>query len=340
MFARYLYRPGRSSQPLLWAAVLLLLILSSCALINKTPNTGKRDTFYVSGRFLYSPEGERVVLRGINVMSVVSDPSGVKTLPQIAKTGANVVRMMWMAWGGNGEKLDVLVQNCIANNMIPMLELHDATGKWDRLDSVVNYWIRPDIKAVLVKHQRYLLLNIANEAGTAEVTNEAFASKYAALVQKMRAAGLKMPLVIDAANWGRNESYLLVNGPRLLQADPEHNLMFSWHIWDSGISEARIQTAIDQSISLDLPFLIGEFAPMEVKCKCCIPYKYIMQYSQQKDIGWLAWSWGPGNSDCPQMDMTSTTAFESLHDWGLEVAVTDPNSIKNTAVRPGMFKSK
>jgi mannan endo-1,4-beta-mannosidase len=244
---------------------------------------------------------------------------------------------MWMRWGGSGNKLDVLIGNCIRNKMIPIIELHDATGKWEMLDSCVNYWIRPDVRKVIIKYQKYLLLNIANEAGTGKVTMDEFRKKYAELVQKMRSAGINVPLMIDAANWGRNEEYLLANASYLLQQDPLHNLLFSWHIWDAGIRESRIQSAIDRSIQLNIPFVIGEFAPMEVKCKCCIPYKYIMQYSQQKDIGWLAWSWGPGNSDCEKMDMTKTVSFDTLFDWGLEVATTDPYSIKNTSVRPKIF---
>jgi mannan endo-1,4-beta-mannosidase len=97
----------------------------------------------VSGRYLYAPNGERVILRGINEMSVVTDPTGEKTLPEIAKTGANVVRLMWMRWGGGGAKLDTLLKNCIASKMLPMLELHDATGKWEMLDSCVLFGCGP-----------------------------------------------------------------------------------------------------------------------------------------------------------------------------------------------------
>ena len=297
----------------------------------------KKKTAYMSGRYLYAPNGERVILRGINEMSVVTDPTGEKTLPEIAKTGANVVRLMWMRWGGGGAKLDTLLKNCIASKMLPMLELHDATGKWEMLDSCVLFWLRPDVTAVLKKYEKFLLLNIANECGDGTVTQAAFGEKYASVVKRMRAAGINVPLVIDAANWGRNEDYLLENAAQLLKADPLHNLIFSWHIWDSGIAENRIRSAIDRSIAQDICLLIGEFAPMEVKCKCCIPYKFIIGYAQQKNIGWLAWSWGPGNADCAQMDMTKTTAFETLFDWGLEIAITDSNSIKNTAVRPKIF---
>jgi mannan endo-1,4-beta-mannosidase len=221
--------------------------------------------------------------------------------------------------------------------MLPMLELHDATGKWEMLDSCVQFWLRPDVTAVLKKYEKFLLLNIANECGNGTVPQAVFGEKYAAVVKKMRAAGINVPLVIDAANWGRNENYLLENAAQLLKADPLHNLIFSWHIWDAGIAESRIRSAIDRSITQDICMLIGEFAPMEVQCKCCIPYKFILSYAQQKNIGWLAWSWGPGNADCAQMDMTKTTAFETLFDWGLEVAITDSNSIKNTADRPKIF---
>ena len=325
-----------------WHCFLMIvstMILGCGSIGNANLQAGKtHKNFYVSGRFLYTPDGEKVILRGINNMNVVSDKTGEKSFPEIAKTGANVVRIMWMSWGGGGDKLDVLIGNCIKHKMIPLIELHDATGKWELLDSTVNFWVRPDVRDVLVKYEKYLLLNIANEAGTSAVSLGDFKTKYSAAVSKMRAAGINVPLMIDAANWGRNEAYLLENAVGLLQMDPEHNLLFSWHIWDSGIAESRIEQAVERSIALNIPLVIGEFAPMEVKCKCCIPYKFIMEYCQKKSIGWLAWSWGPGNGDCAQMDMTKTVAFETLHGWGLEVAIADKYSIRNTAVRPAMFK--
>ncbi len=328
---------GRYCLSLLNVLCLFVVLCASCSSHQKLAKRD-RDNFYVSGRFLYSPEGEKVILRGVNNMNVVSDRTGEKVFPEITKTGANVVRIMWMLMGGGGDKLDIVIGNCIKHKMIPIIELHDATGKWDKLDTVANYWVRPDVVAVIKKYQKYLLLNVANESGNAAVTMEEFRLKYTSIVQKMRAAGIHIPIMIDAANWGRNEEYLLTNGPALLKEDPEHNLIFSWHVWDSGIKETRIESAIDRSIELNIPFIIGEFAPMEVKCKCCIPYKYILKYCQQKEIGWMAWSWGPGNSDCAAMDMTKTMAFETLYDWGLEVAVTDSNSIKNTSVRPAIFQ--
>ena len=60
-----------------------------------------------------------------------------------------------------------------------------------------------------------------------------------------------------------------------------------------------------------------------------------LEEAQKRQIGWLAWSWGSmKNTDCPgKLDMTSDGTFAGLQNWGLVVATTDENSIKNTSVR-------
>jgi len=61
--------------------------------------------------------------------------------------------------------------------------------------------------------------------------------------------------VIDAAGWGRGEDYILNTGQYLLDADPDHNLIFSWHPWDpgnSGGTKERIKAAIDASIAKNI----------------------------------------------------------------------------------------
>jgi hypothetical protein len=85
---------------------------------------------------------------------------------------------------------------------------------------------------------------------------------------------------------------------------------------------------------MNLPLIVGEFGNTAAKCVGVINYKLILEECQKNEIGWLAWEWGPGNSDCESMDMTTDSKFATLRDWGLEVCVTDPNSIKNTSIRP------
>jgi mannan endo-1,4-beta-mannosidase len=304
-----------------------------------------QDVLRVMGRHIHDPCGEELVMRGVNEMFIWSrdDLTGDRTMPEIALTGANTVRIVWLTDARNAnaspENLDRAIQNAIDNKMFPMPELHDATGRLDRVPALVDYWTRPDIVEVLKKHEQYLLLNIANEAGDHNVKADEFKRVYSDAIARIRATGLRCPLVIDASGWGQDISILHETGPWLIDQDPERNLIFSVHTWwvaDDG-SRDRIIGGLQRSVDMGLPLIVGEFAPMGVKCREWIDYKTILQECQRHGIGWLAWSWGQvRNGDCHLMDMTGGEArgrFEGLHGWGKEVAVTDPNSIMNTSVR-------
>lgn len=294
--------------------------------------------FYVRGRHLYAKDGEKVLLRGVNRMAVWAEPKGEFSLPQIEQTGANVVRIMWMM-PKPAKDFDEILTNTIKLGMIPMIELHDAIGDWTKLASVIDYWVNPDTLAVIKRHQDYLLINIANEAGSL-VTDDAFKEGYMTAVNRMRQAGIHVPLVIDASRWGRNMQQLLNTGNWLQQQDPDHNLMFSIHWWTSDNNQEKVTKALEKAVDLNLPLIVGEFAHQD-GCTGKIAYKHILKECQRLEIGWLAWSWGgkPHNT-CQDIDMTPSGLFKDLRGWGKEVAVTDPNSIKNTSVRPQFIVKK
>lgn len=318
--------------------VFSLLILSGCStrfpdemsLSDQTEQPG----FHVQGRHLYDRCGERVVLRGVNKMVVINEKNGMPAFREIAKTGANTVRIMWMTWAPP-EEFDATLTNAIDQGLIPILELHDATGEWNKLEELVDYWVDPATVEVIQRHEEHLLVNIANEAGDHSVTDEEFKQGYEKAVRRMREAGIHTPLIIDAAGWGRDVEQLMRAAPYLMEQDPEENLLFSWHTWDTeGDQKPRITTALEKAAAEDIPLIIGEFAHTQVGCKGEIPYRHILAEAQRLDVGWLAWSWGPGNADCKEMDMTEDGTVETLHDWGREVALSDTNSIKNTSQRP------
>ena len=298
-------------------------------------------TFHVNGRFLYDRCNEKVVLRGVNEMVVwTAGKDGAPEFAEIAKTGANSVRIVWTEEGSASE-LDTAIASALAAKLIPIVEHHSATGKLpDVATKVVPYWTKQDVAQVLVKRQANLLLNIANEAGDDKVSQEAFESTYKAAITALRGTGFKGPLVIDAPQWGQDIDRLQASGPALIAADPLHNLMFSVHMWWNDPQGTRVKQELQQSADMGLPLLVGEFAQHAVEACDQSPFAYsvLLDEAKTREIGWLAWSWGGvTNSDCKSMgtfDMTSGGKFGSwTAKWASDIAVDHPHGLK-TAVRP------
>ncbi len=322
-------------------------ILDQFESILKNPQS--RQTFHVRGRHLYDKSGRQVILRGVNKMAVWTDhdPTCATIFPEIKKTGANVVRIVWLtdSSGNNNAtvaNMDAVIQNCRDNKMVPMIELHDATGDWSRLGSLVKFWTRPDVVNVVNKHKEYLLLNIGNEVGSDEVTDQQFKSGYLSAITAIRNAGVKVPLVIDAAYFGQEMSYILNNASDLIANDPEHNLIFSLHVWwhyNHPNASSDFVNAVDAVVSQNIPFIVGEFSGVCQECDNInndSPYSDILNKCQQASIGWIAWEWGPGNEfgdpPCPAMNMTTDGQYATIQDgWARTVAIDHPYSIKNTA---------
>lgn len=296
----------------------------------------QRSTFYVDGRFLHDPCGEKVIIRGSNAMIIYWDRLGETTYPEIAKTGANCTRIFWNARAdATAEELDQTLANCWANHMIPMICVWDATGKWENIDTCIAYWQKPEIVEVLKKHEKHLLLNIANEAGDQSVSHEDYRETYSSAIKQLREAGLQMPLVIDAAHWGRDERYILDNGAYLLEQDPLKNLIFSWHPWDPEQPAKRYQEGIAESVEKELCMIIGEFSHVSVFYQKPIDYEAIIEACHENEIGWLAWVWWC----CEDAYDGHTIAINKEHGewanplWGYFIAEEHPYGIKKTAKR-------
>ena len=320
-----------------------------------------QQTFHVQGRHLFDRLGNKVILRGINKMSVWdldNDPTGAISCAEIRKTGANTIRIVWAIRTDlqpgisdtDPNVLDTIITNAKQNHLIPTIELHDATGDWNRLQDLVDYWVRPDIVSIIQKHQEYLLVNIGNEVGDT-VTAAQFIDGYTNAVRSMRTAGIHTPLVIDAAGWGKDLDILDATAPTLLNADPDKNLIFSVHLYwaiaggaDANFIRSRLQT----SVNLDYPLIVGEFSKFGgfagAGQSVCSPngeidYGTIIAECNKHEIGWYVWEWGPGNDFndplCAVMDMTPDRLFASLKPgWAKEVAISSPFSIQNTSVTP------
>jgi mannan endo-1,4-beta-mannosidase len=309
-------------------ALLSLSVLSFSAAIT-------HPGFYTDGKSILSPCGEKVLLRGVNKMTVWTDKAGA-CFPEIAKTGANCVRIVWNTKDGTMDELDRAITACIKEKMIPIIELHDATCKWDMklMDLITNYWTDKKMVSIIQKHEKYLMINYGNEIGDWSVSSDDYTAVYSAIIKKMRKSGIKVPIILDTPKCGQDTNVFYSASEDIIKADPDHNVIFSVHMWWPNDGPEKVEDTFVAAQDIKAPLIVAEFAHKGVGCSGAISYKAIIELSQKYGIGWLAWEWGPGNQDCAEMDMTKDGKYDTLWGWAKEVCVDSAYSIKNTSVRP------
>jgi len=260
------------------------------------------------------------------------DVGGEKSIPGIGKTSANCVRMFWRI----DEKmpvsiLDGAIQKAADNKLVVIVGIWDATGKWNNLDQCVDYWLREDVKAVVQKHEKYFMLNIANEAGDGTVPEEDFENKYIEIVKKLRDAGYRVPLMIDPANWGRDERYILNCGEKILASDPMRNIIFGWHPWDINQPVSRYTNAIRASLEKNLCMIVGEFSHLGANYEGPLDWLPLVRECNRLDIGWLPWAW------CQTVDKHNIVENFDFHqptEWGRQVMF----EMDQVSVKASIFK--
>ncbi|MDO7908036.1 glycoside hydrolase family 5 protein [Paenibacillus sp. JX-17] len=304
---------------------------------HQAPKAAAASGFYVSGTKLYDSTGKAFVMRGVNDPHSWYKNDLSKAIPAIAATGSNTVRIV-LSNGTQYTKDDLAsVKNIIAlvnqYKMIAVLEVHDATGKDDytSLDNAVNYWI--SIKDALIGKEDRVIVNIANEwYGT--WNGSVWADGYKKAIPKLRNAGIKNTLIVDAAGWGQYPQSIVDYGQSVLAADSLKNTMFSIHMYEyAGKDDATVKANMENVLNKGLALIIGEFGGQHINGD--VDEAAIMKYGKEKGVGWLAWSWYGNSSDLSYLDM-ATGPNGSLTSFGNTV-VNGTNGIKQTSVKAGIF---
>ncbi|MDR0803301.1 cellulase family glycosylhydrolase [Fluviicola sp.] len=314
----------------------------------------------VSGKYLLDDCGDTVILKGVNDMNFFDTNWGLAHFREIAKTGANTVRIQ-IESGNTIAQIQSLLDSCLTNKMIPILEMQQFTGEGNgdqvtyggQPDTVVlsqaaAFWTNTGMKNLLLTYQNYLIINLANEPnGAWNVTPSDQISYFNAnktAIEALRTAGYTCPIMIDGMNWAHDVSFFTNYGLQLLNNDPLHNLLFSVHSYwpQSDYSDAAVTSLIDQMGTSGLPMLFGEFAWSTSSDNITYypnNYDLILQKAHQYNIGWLVWVWGDENDyqyNNNSMVMSTDGSYAGLDipHHGKEFAVTHQYSIQNTARRP------
>ncbi|MGE3821208.1 MAG: cellulase family glycosylhydrolase, partial [Isosphaeraceae bacterium] len=320
-------------------------------------NTG--TGFFVIGNQIYDANGNPFIMKGVNLTQSWMGPmNGFNALPEVAKSGANAVRMVFATYDnvatdpvarGNA------VREAIANGLVPVVEEHSVGLSQDpsAIDHVVDIWLQPGNVEWLKKYERYVILNIANEWGP---ETEVWATAYESAVQRIREAGINCAIMVDSGLGGQSADTILNYATRVQQSDPQHNVIFSIHMYWYWVTEERpwlvgvwgggvpwdVRTELTDAVNLGIPLVIGEFAWQGPNYSAAgYDTRLAMQAFDDLGIGWLAWGWyASGGHDMLVSDKYADYFYDSDHDlWvGGQFLVNDPTlGLKQTATPATIF---
>ena len=274
-------------------------------------NNNSTNFLKVVGTNIKNKCGTNLLIRGVNFTGYfqydINNPSDcLDRISQIKLTGANTVRLPWLSstqYGRDHTVLDALIKRITDQKMIVMVDFHDLTCDaltTANIQIATDYWLSPNVLAVLKKYENYLLLNIANEVGNdwqgnTEAIRQKLIDAYTPAIVALRNAGLKCPLVIDAPDCGQNIEVLVGAAPTILANDPDHNIVFSAHAyWNNDNYTSRLSNAAINAASEGICLMIGEFSVAQ-DCPsnaASNDYAATMQVCNQFNLGYLAWEWG------------------------------------------------
>lgn len=292
----------------------------------------------VNGTQVLDPNGNKFVFRGVNHAHNWYPDRLNQSLKDIAATGANSVRVVLSngtQWTRNsGADVTNVINQCKANKLVCMLEVHDSTGYGEsaaatHISRATEYWLSSDIKAAITGQEDYVIVNIANEPfgnGTSAAT---YTADHITAIRALRAGGLTHMLVVDAANWGQDwQNAMRDNAPSILAADNLKNTLFSVHMYEVYGTASIVQSYLSSFQTRGLAIIVGEFGSEHGGSN--VAEEAILQYAQDMGIGYLGWSWSGNGSCCVQLDIVNNWNAASLSTWG-NYLINSTNGIKATS---------
>lgn len=292
----------------------------------------------VNGSQVLDPNGNRFVFRGVNHAHTWWPERLNQSLQDIAATGANSVRVVlsngtqWTR--NNGADVTNVINQCKANKLVCVLEVHDSTGYGENagathISRATEYWLSSDIKAAITGQEDYVIVNIANEPFGNSTSAATYTADHVTAIRALRNGGLTHMLMVDAANWGQDWSNAMRdNAPTMLAADTRRNIVFSVHMYEVYNNATIVQNYLNSFQTRGLAIVVGEFGAEHGGSN--VAEEAILQYSQDMGIGYLGWSWSGNGSCCLPLDIVNNWNPASLSTWG-NYLINSTNGIKATS---------
>jgi mannan endo-1,4-beta-mannosidase len=304
------------------------------------PAQSQTDGFHISGRYLLDANGNNFVIRGISHAHTWY-PGQTSAFGHMKNAKANTVRVVLSSgarWTKNSAS-DVanVIALCKANKLICVLEVHDTTGYGEQsgaisLAQAVTYW--QEIQSVLTGQEAYVIINLGNEP-YGNVNASGWITDTINAIAAMRSAGFHHTLMVDAPNWGQDwQFYMRDNAATVFNSDPNHNTIFSIHMFGVFDTPDEIQSYISAFVDSGLPLVIGEFGwkhtdgdPDE---------DTIMAAAQANGIGYMGWSWSGNGGGVEYLDMVTNFDPNQRTAWGTRI-IAGANGLEETSVEASVY---
>ncbi|HYX38146.1 MAG TPA: cellulase family glycosylhydrolase [Oligoflexus sp.] len=320
-----------------------------------TPTPTAAETFTIQNGNLVDPSGKTFILRGINIPFAYYFDQSFNAIENTKAMGFNSVRVVWCADNYQDPSgrcqtkdfrpaadLDRVLTKIIDQRMVPVFNLQNATGQntADSLQLMADYLIRDDIKAVLMKHKKNIIVNIANEWMGDWAKNRTWVDGYKAVVAKIRKAGLPHVLIVDARGYGQDFSSIEESATELMALDK--NLIFSSHMYAVYNTDQMVQEKLNYIRSKKIPYMIGEFGCSHFDDKTginnTVACDAILREAANSayPIGHMAWSYAGNRQQEVDLDVFNAADWKTLSAYG-EKVVNSTYGVKATSKQACFF---
>jgi mannan endo-1,4-beta-mannosidase len=278
--------------------------------------------------------GEEIVLRG--VAELIAWTPGQDAVPEsfeIAKTGANAVRVMWRG-DATAAALDVALSGVEAQGLIAVLELQEGNftnlPEAEALALIMDYWMDPAVFEVLVAHQSTLVLEISSWVNQS-APSTSWVELYAGTIAELRNQGLLCPVAIVHPCWSFDLPRFSEAMAALLGRDSVGNVLSAFDAWVGGAEQAADKWAALTAVGV--AGYVSEFSSHQVlNCMMPIDGPALLDAAQAAGGGWFAWAWGSlPSTGCPgALTLTTDGTFATLTPWGTTIALEHPAGLSRT----------
>jgi hypothetical protein len=294
--------------------------------VSPEPAPVRSNVMRVVGNQLLDTCGKPFVVRGVEQILGEQLPFGndwLGLVREIASTGANAVRILPGVNTLTTENVDEILTFIGAQGMVAFI---------DPLNSPDDWYARDDVKAMLKKHESFIIIDAYGEPQYDDIEKWRGEAKEA-LVQ-MRALGYEVPFTVYANQFGRGLPSLFDHGSEILAADPLHNTFLGWQAYwgNTGYYQEHygytLTEAVQAIVDSGLPIQMGLDHITDLPSTEA-DYGTLMQAAEANGVGWLWWDFY--NPYGTENNLTEDGSTSSLTATGADVLVNHSASIRNTA---------